>query len=228
MNVTLCSYFRDSAATIPRYFEQAGGLNDALIARGDKLDLVLGEGDSTDGATLPELLICAAPATFPVRLYDVSHGGPVFGSIEDPQRFLQLSLVANTLAEWIPRGADAVVWVESDLIWQPNTILALIDHLANVPAVAPMVLENTQAPRFYDVWAVRRNGVRFTKDPPFHPELNAALLQVDSAGSCLAVRGELARAVRFPREDVIVGYCRGIYEHGGTIYIDPGLAVWHP
>lgn len=225
MNVTIVSAFRNAVAYIPRYVAQVCDLSDLLRRRGDCLNLLLGYGDSTDGTG--EALFDACANRIGAHLMDVSHGGPHFGSIEDAQRFRQLSQTWNKLLPNIPKEADAVVLLESDLVWEAATLMALIDHLATYPAIAPMIFDVDPADRFRDVYAFRRNGARFTNEAPYHADLNGAVLQVDSAGSALALRGPLARAVSVPEADVVVGVCRQIYEQGGAVYVDPQLKVFH-
>lgn len=227
MNVTIVSAFRQSAGSqIDRYFDQIERLGWALGSRGDTLHLILGYGDSTDGTG--EELFEACQYRFPAHLMEVSHGGPHFGSIEDAQRFRQLACVGNKLWAAIPPDANVVALVESDLIWEPKVMMALIDHLATYPVIAPLIMDLTPPDRFRDVYAFRRNGVRFTNHAPYHADLNGEVLQVDSAGSVLVMRAELARKARFPEEDVIVGFCREIYEQGGEVYVDPTLKAIHP
>lgn len=226
MNVTIVSAFRQAAGPqIDRYFDQIERLGWALGSRGDTLHLILGYGDSTDGTG--EELFEACQYRFPALLMEVSHGGPHFGSIEDAQRFRQLAQTWNKLLPNIPKEADAVVLLESDLVWEAATLMALIDHLATYPAIAPMILDADPPDRFRDVYAFRRNGVRFTNEAPYHADLNGKVLQVDSAGSVLALRGPLARAVSVPEADVVVGLCRQLYEQGGAVYVDPALKVFH-
>lgn len=226
MNVTILSAFRNSVSYLERYCEQMDGLQATLRARGDTLKLVLGYGDSDDGTGAALFDECSN--RFCAHLIDCSHGGPAFGSIEHPQRFKQLAYVGNRLLDAVPDDSDVVGIVESDLIWQADTMLQLIDHLATYPVIAPLIMDLESLDRFRDVYAFRRNGVRFTNNAPYHAELNGAVLQVDSAGSVLLMRGDLARKARFPEEDVIVGFCREIYEQGGIVYVDPALKVIHP
>lgn len=224
MNVAVISCFRNATAYIPRYFDQVGALAKALAARGDWLSLLLGYGDSADGTG--EMLFEEAQFNISAHLVDVSHGGPVFGSIEHPQRFKQLAYAGNKLLDYIPADADIVGIVESDLIWDAATIVRLIDHLQYCEAIAPMIMDGPDS--FYDVWGFRRNGVRFTKTRPFHPELNGQVLKVDSAGSVLFMRGDLARLARFTDGEAIVGLCKEIYQYGGRIWLDPAATVTHP
>lgn len=117
--------------------------------------------------------------------------------------------------------------VESDLIWKPETLIALIDRLQDVPCVAPMIMERSSG-GFYDTFAYRCNGHQFMKTYPYHVDLRGELLQMDSVGSCWAIRADLARKVRFPEHDVVVGLCKQVYALGGSVWCDPNLIVWHP
>lgn len=226
MNITILSIFRQATHYLERYFEQMDSLQRLLTQRGDSLHLLLGYGDSTDGTG--EALFDECCHRFAAHLIDVSHGGKAFGSIEHPDRFRQLAYCGNRLLDNVPANADVVGIVESDLIWQAQTLLDLIAHTAYVPAVAPMVMDGESS--FYDVYAFRKNGVRFSKTPPYHEWLDRCcdLVQLDSAGSVLFVRGDLARKARLTDGEVIVGFCKDIYQHGGSIWCDPSLAVHHP
>lgn len=226
MKITIVSAFRQASSYIERYCEQMDGLQSLLLGRGDSLRLVLGYGDSSDGTDA--MLYDECLQRFDCHLVDVSHGGPYFASIEHPQRFKQLALIGNKLWAQIPFDADVVALVESDLIWQAVTLLALMNHLSVYPAIAPLIMDLRPWGRFRDVYAFRRNGERFTNYPPYHADLNGEVLQVDSAGSVLVMRGNVARGLCWPEEDVVVGVCRQIYERGGAVYVDPALKVIHP
>lgn len=236
MNVTLCSAFRNSSAYIDRYFVQVAGLRDALKRRGDCLYLVLAEGDSVD-ATWSDLFW--QTDDFDAEVLRVNHGGPDHGSVVNAERFANMAKVWNEIWRRIPDDADAVIFVESDLIWQPSTILALLDDLEHVPAVAPKIIlrrEGWPPNLFYDVWAFRRNGEHFTHNPPYVPltvkghieMMDGSLGQIDSAGSCIVMRGEVARGLCWPPEDVVVGVCRQIRERGDSIWLDAQQTVVHP
>lgn len=224
MNVTILSIFRNATHYLERYFEQMDDLQRLLTQRSDSLHLLLGYGDSTDGTGVALFDECAN--RFDAHLIDVSHGGRVYGSIEHPQRFRLLAQVGNRLLEHVPPNADVVGIVESDLIWDAPTLLGLIDHLAHVPAVAPMVMDGERS--FYDIYAFRKNGKHFTKYPPYCEWLGSDLVQLDSAGSVLFVQAHYARKARLTDERVIVGYCEQIREQGGSIWCDPTLSVAHP
>lgn len=226
MNVTVISFFRNATSYIERYFDQMGALAKLLVARGDKLALLLGYGDSTDDTHT--MLVREAMFFLHAHLVDVSHGGPVFGSIEDPQRFKQLAGMGNKILQHVDDSADVVGIVESDLIWDAETMVRLIDHIQHYVAVAPMVMDGPES--FYDVFAFRADGKRFTKEPPYHRcfDRHERLYQLDSAGSVLFMDAHLARKARFSDGESIVGFCRQITWHGGSIWLDPQASCAHP
>lgn len=231
MNVTLCSAFRNASAFIGRYFEQMAKLRDRLGERGDCLYLVLAEGDSID-ATWSDLFWVTDD--FDCEVIRVNHGGPDYGSVVNAERFANIAKVCNAIWERIPQDAGAVIFVESDLIWEPSTMLALLDRLPKYPAVAPRIMlqrEGFPDGYFYDTWAFRRNGKHFSGWLPWWDDdedrAYGEPVQLDSAGSCMAIRGDLARQLCWPAEDVLVGLCRLIYERGGSVWLDPKASVIH-
>lgn len=227
MNITLCSAFRNASRYVNDYIRRISDLELELYKRGDTLSLVWGEGDSTDDTLYP-LKLCRSTAHFKCIIVDCTHNGPTFESIEHPQRFRQLAYVGNKILAAIPDDADVVLWVESDLVWKPETLIALIDRLQTVPCVAPMIMEKSSG-GFYDVWAGRIHGQRFTKSYPYFIGYKPnELVQVDSMGSCMAIRADLARQLTWPEEDVFVGLCRNVYALGHSVFLDTGLTVWHP
>lgn len=229
MNVCLCSSFRDSTGYIDRYFAQVDALHAALEKRADRLRVIIGEGDSKD-ATRAEVEQHLAEADYLTTFLDVAHGGKKYGSVVNAQRFAQLSQVWNKIWAAIPKNYSAVLFLESDIIWQPETMLTLLDCLDTYPAIAPMVLCPRINPTFlYDSWAFRKDGQHIWVGPPYFPDWEMQEpLQVDSAGSVLAMRGALAHRLTWPAEDVIVGVCRGIYELGESVWLHPKLEVQHP
>ena len=87
---------------------------------------------------------------------DVSHGGPFWGSTEEPKaRLAGLSTIFNRVLD-VATGtkADVVVWVESDLHWTADTILRLASHVDQKLAalVAPMTHAGVA---YYDTWGCR-------------------------------------------------------------------------
>lgn len=229
MNVTLISCFRNAENYLWRYLGQIDHLTDCIEERGDNLDLIWGEGDSTD-STLEQL--CRAIQRFGIRaqIVDCTHGGQQWPSVVSPERFEQLGYVGRCMWAHIPQDANAVVYCESDLIWPVDTILRIVDQLQDYPAISPMVYLRRQGwppEAWYDTWAARIGKRHFRHDIPYITEFDPDKpFRVDSMGSCMAIRGDLARQLVWD-EDVFVGICRQIYQLGGSVWIDPKTSVFH-
>lgn len=232
MNVTLCSAFRNATPYVLRCMEQFARLGNLLDGR---LHLVLCEGDSSDETHAALLELTPIPIKYGCYTADIfqhHHGGPDHGSVVNAERFANLAKVWNAIWSRIPSDSDAILFCESDLTWSPETMLALLDRLADYPAISPMVMlkrEGWHPDFFYDGWAARKNGRHISPMPPYFNGWDMeSPVQVDSMGSCMAIRGDLARQLTWPAEDVCVGLSRIIYEHGGAVYLDPTQKVVHP
>lgn len=229
LNIALCSAFRNAQSYIDRYFAQIDALNRLLTQRGDTLTLMLGYGDSTDD-TDALLFEHTSGGAIGALLIDCTHGGPVYGSVVNPERFRQLAYVANKVWRAIPTNANVVAWAESDLTWEAQTMLALIDGTKEYPAVAPMVMLDRQGwskEAFYDVYAFRKDGKLFRHNPPYFDGWPVSEpVQIDSAGSCMALRGELVKQLTWT-DGVFPELCQQIYRLGGAVWLDARLAVKH-
>lgn len=223
----IASIFRNSTSYLERYWEQTDMLRTALTERDQPLRRVMVEGDSTDETwkSLQGEVIAGD------TLLKCEHGGPMFRSKNLPMRWRQLALASNVAITAATRdnvNREPVVWMESDLIWDPATVLALLDHLhlRNFPAVAPMSMCGA---RFYDVWAYRKNGRYFSPYAPYHPDLKPGqMTQIDSNGSCFAMTADAADVVEFSMQDCILGVGRALCANGFSLWLDPTLAVRHP
>lgn len=221
--IFLASCWRDSASYLPRYVEQVRKLR---AESNEPLHLVAVEGDSVD-TTWTDL---HQSHEFDSILH-CEHGGPKYPSVDHPQRWRQLSTVGNValcaaLRQMHPQ--DRFVFIESDLTWEPATILSLADHLLSVDAVAPMSMCGA---RFYDIWGHMRDGVRFNAHPPYYRGWTPGtqdMVPIDSAGSCFALSYEALRVAEFSAIDCIRGIGRSLRTRGFTLWIDPTLSVEHP
>lgn len=223
MIVALGGMFRNSTRYLPRYFSQVTALDHALASRGDSLRLVLAEGDSVDG-TWEEL------AKYTRRrdavLVKRTHYGPYWGSEDNPARWRALSWVCNGILDHVSQDVDRFLYVETDLAWTAETMIALLDQLSyDRPAMSPMCF--TQVGDFYDIWGHIKDGVAFSPFPPYHEALNGHPVEVDSTGSCVSMLGEVARAVRYGPDDLVRGLGRSIREQGYSLWVDPSLRVVH-
>lgn len=227
-SICLCSAFRNSCGYLSRYFYQCHQLDALLHEKGHRLRFVWGEGDSTD-ATLKTLQ--SATYRFRASIVDCTHGGADYPSIVLEERWKQLAHVGRCIFAAIPTDADAVVYVESDLAWEAQTLVTLIDRLTDYPAISPMIMlerKGWPSDSFYDTFVFRRAGRHFEHRPPYHwcyqPDVP---FRVDSAGSCMAMRGEIARGLQFDEQTIFLDLCRQIYANGGSVWVDPECSVTH-
>lgn len=231
MNLVLASMFRNATGYLDRYFAQAADLRRVYRA----LRLLLVEGDSTDDT---RAALLARLADWPgSELVFRDHGGPVFGSVDVPQRWNQISYACNGVWNNIPADAVAVIYVESDLYWSTATMTHLLAQVARFTAwpgaaVAPMCFQRDTA-LFYDVWGYRREGTCFYSNPPFIPHYAGNyddLVRLDSCGSCQVMPGSLARLIRYNERsgDGPLSLGRSIWAAGGSLWLDPTVKVEHP
>lgn len=226
MRITICSIFRNSEKYLHRYFEQIEELILDLAKYGNTINLLLGEGDSNDRTreSLPK---------YGYEIVDVTHGGKEYGSIVNPIRFANLAKAWNTIWETIPVSADAVVFLEADLKWRAEDLIHLIEDLMYVSVVSPMIMcGNPRFPKnqFYDIWAFRKEGKQFNPHPPYFKGYcnDTDLVPLDSSGSCVVMKGDIARRIRFTPDDVIVGMCSQIRSMRYGIWMDQNVKFIHP
>lgn len=234
MNIVLGSCFRNSAGRhLSLYAERVAALA-AALPPGDTLRLALVWGDSTD-RTEEALARYAALAPCPVELVARHHGQPWYGSTEQPERLKAFGFAAGGAFAAVTPADDAFAYVESDLIWTPGTLVGLLRRLGkDVDVVAPLtVVDGTDVN--YDLWGCRQLDGRRTSpfapyfDPRYLREHERAdgLVEVGTVGSCLAVRGVVARSV--PMGDgALVGWCEAARAGGARVWMDPVAKVYHP
>ena len=211
MNVTVSSIFRNSSAYLAAYFDRVTALREHVDVR-----LVLGEGDSTDGTG--DLL--RAMAGRGDTVLTVNHGGPRFGSVDHPERWANIAQVVRAVIGRVGDPGDAFVWVESDLLWDPDTMLGLLK--ADRP-VAPLVLHGV-GNHFYDTWGFRKGGIMFSSQPPYLSVQTGStdpLVPVDSCGSCFVLP---ARDFHFAQN------WDGMWPFpaGGNLHLDTEAVIRHP
>jgi hypothetical protein len=160
------------------------------------------------------------------------HGGPIFGSTENPARMKALSGLANAgleLLEAYLHEGDQVFYVESDLEWEPNTVLHLASMLSfyNIDAVAPMIYAGKA---FYDIWGYRgMDKERFGPFPPYHPSLHERpIVQVSSVGSAFMMTADVAQETRITDDNALVGFWDQAAKLGYRVFVDQGAMVRHP
>lgn len=227
--IAVVSFFRNSESRgqLSRFLAQVAELQRGLKDDGHPMRLIAVEGDSTDGTAAAIVAKCTR-ARIPFTLVDGTHGQREFGSTEDQDRLAALSQLGNKGLGAIDIHDDAVVYVESDLLWSPTTIRALLRQLKHgVDVISPLVFAGEY---FYDVFCYRNlQGERFA---PFSPYSNALVgrqvAEVGSVGSCLIMKADVARTCRIPGAEVLIGFCRIAREKGYHIFVDARERIYHP
>lgn len=223
--IAIGSAFRNSGGNAMVYMERVAALRDLM--QGDQVRVIAVEGDSRDN-TREALRIAARFHNLDLDLLTCNHGGPVFGSTEQPERLKALSLVGNAIFDGVRESDDALLYVESDLLWDAWTAKKLILRainwaMTNTDVVAPMVMAGEA---FYDIWGFRHlSGERF--GPFEHQKFGGSPvpIRVGSVGSCLAMRGEVARRCRIKNDYCLVGWCEDARAQGFSIAAHPDLVV---
>lgn len=230
MNTVLGSAFRNAAGVqINRWANQCCSLEMALESLGHSIRMVAVEGDSTDNTR--NELHALGEAGAPISVLTCNHGGRVFGSTEEEDRLAALSQVGNAILSGVDEEDDYLIYVESDLIWETRTIVSLIDTLMarELDVIAPMIFAGEN---FYDIFVYRGlDGERFSPFPPYHKHLtlgDSLPIEVESAGSCLIMKGEVARDCRIRNDRALLGFCKDVREKGYHIFVDPTQRIYHP
>lgn len=235
MIIEVVSAFRNMEGRCEKYFQQVNALRTVLQERdsGWTVRAVACEGDSIDRT--PEAVVKAASAfQVSVTLVQHNHGGAWWGSTEAADRLEKLSGVLNAALDGVSQKTDYVLYVESDLLWDPYQIRDLVDLIQvwrSFDIIAPLVYAG---PHFYDVWGYRgMDGERFGPYPPYHASLARAagqevVVEIQSAGSCLLMTGEVARQVRCHNGGALVGWCEQARAYGFQIGVAPHLRIDHP
>lgn len=229
MQIAVGSAFRNSSgAQIQRWLRQVSALRGYLYENTIGYALVRAiavEGDSAD-RTRDELMHGSLAYNLDIDLRTCSHGGPVYGSTENPERLVALSRVGNAILEDVRQDDDYLLYVESDLIWSPKVIASLLSLVirGECDIACPLVMAGD---KFYDIFLYRRNGVRFSPFHPYHPDLNGMPLLIDSAGSCLMMHAKVARTCRMT-DNALLDFCQDARSKGYSIKVDPSVRVEHP
>jgi hypothetical protein len=226
----MLSAFRNTLPTaIDRYFRQASAYRDVLKEHGWNFRLAVVEGDSGNDDVWKRLYRTASRYNLECYISDATHGGPVFGSVVSAERFKALSKVGNRMLSLVQPEDDIVVYVESDLIWHERIMLHLgaqvLDH--DLDIVSPLVMAGDN---FYDVWAFRGlDGAHFAPFKPYYHALHPmGLTLVNSVGSCLVMKGEVARNCRIINDNCLVGFCEDARDKGYRVWVDSRMKVNHP
>lgn len=233
MNVVIGSLHRSNPPAHARYFLQCAALRHALREQGHRLRVIAVEGDSNDrDRTWRSLSHNAMVNTLDIHIVRCNHGGPHYGSTESPDRLSALSKVANACFDAVTVDDDVFIYVESDLIWTADSMLALIHTIMShsyADVIAPLVFAGEH---FYDTFVFRgMDGTRFAPFPPYHDSLLAPpdLTRVSSAGSCLVMGSAVARdPLHRMTSNALLEFCANVVANNYRIYVDPSVRIYHP
>lgn len=231
MNTVVLSFFRNVCdRRVHQFMQQVADL--ITDSRRSDISLVAVYGDSKED--MPEILERQAQKLkVPMTLVRHDHGGPHYGSTENPARMRDLSGVANAGLDKVyalTLGNCQVLYVESDLLWDPHTILRLFEKLRlsrYADAIAPLVFAGEH---FYDVYAFRGlDGSRFAPFAPYHADLKIdELTEVSSVGSCFVMKGTLLRDTRIINDGALIGFWEAALRNGHRVFVDSTERVEHP
>lgn len=222
----MVSAFRNARGYLDRYFRQIAALK-SHAGPAHHIRVVAMEGDSRDDT--PKYL--RQPHCVPVEVVTYNHGLREFSSTEDRDRLSALTRVMTTGMAAVLDTDDVVLYVESDLVWEPHQVGSIIDlayrREDGFDILSPLVFAGSD---FYDVWGFRGlDEERFAPYPPYHSQLQpAGITEVSSAGSCLAFRAEVAWSVEPIGEEGLVSWCRGARELGMRVGVAADFRVYHP
>lgn len=127
---------------------------------------------------------------------------------DDPDsRLRRLSLTANHYLKHVD-GADYVLVHESDLLSPPDLVNRMVANAERgfCPVAAWPIIKLNGRTLCYDVWALRKDGVRFKNHPPFHQAYQPDRpFVVDSFGSVFMFEAADAGEVIMTKRAVLEG-----------------------
>lgn len=168
----------------------------------------------------------------PLRKVDlVRHDTGIVGS-DMPTRLRRMSATANQWLAQVREDDDYLLIYESDIISPVNLVERFLRHAAEercpIAGWPILPVTDTQA-IFYDIWAYRKDGRKFTNLPPFHECYNPEEpFEVDSVGTCwLFHADDVRREARF-EDRAVLDLCATLRSYGRHLWVDPKLVVVQP
>lgn len=230
MRIVVGSALRNMSGRVNGWFRQIHDLKQHA-GEAHELRVIAVHGDSMD-ETERELHQFGELWEMPLEIVEHSHGHQVFASTEEPLRMEALSGVLRAGMGAVKKDDDVLVWIESDLLWEPHDIGSVIDIVDrgddDFDVVAPLVFAGDL---FYDVWGFRgMDGERFSPWAPYHSSMQPhGLTEVKSVGSCLVMKGDVAMSVKTPQnKQALVGWCAAARKKKYKIGVAADFRVRHP
>lgn len=149
---------------------------------------------------------------------------------DDPDsRLRRLSVTANHYLRY-GDGYDYILVHESDLLTPPDLVNRLVARAQEgiCPVAAWPIIKFHGVTYCYDVWALRKDGVRFKNHAPFHQAYQADRpFVVDSFGSVFMFHACDAPHVIMDKRAVL-DLCWHLREEGRTLWVDPLIIAEQP
>lgn len=141
-------------------------------------------------------------------------------------RAIRLSETANAGLDTVRDDDDVWVIHESDLVSPDDVVTRLLSH--GKDSVAGMVWLG-EGGKFYDVWAYRKDGVKFRAHHPYHAAyIPDGVFEVDSYGSVFSFPAQALRDGVRCKDMCVLDICAGLKKKGYTLWVDPTLDIIQP
>lgn len=185
-------------------------------------------GDSSDGtySALQKALLDRREKKEEIDIF-VSDSG--IAGDDHATRLRRLSVAVNDVFNRVEPEDEYLLWHESDLISPPDIAERLL-ATGKCPVAGWPILRTQGGIMFYDVFAYRRDGVKFSNLPPYHSCYRPDRpFTVDSAGSVIMFRAEDVGhgGVRCQTE-ALIEICNGLRAMGREIWVDPSIPIVQP
>lgn len=221
--VLLCSMWREDA------WKSIGNRVRHLLAKAEtyanvRFLWVVGDSRDETAAVLRELTAGNAAVT----IIEMETG---IAGEDTESRLRRLSLTANVYLKNVLPSDDLVVIHESDLLTPPDLVNRFVADAERgiCPVAAWPIINLVEGVVWcYDVWALRKDGARFTNGPPYHQAYQAdRVFSVDSFGSVFMFHAEDAPHVHMDKRAVL-DLCWHLRERGRTLWVDPEIVAEQP
>lgn len=215
-HLSIFSIIRNGAHYVDRYFEQVNAVTNYFKA----VHVTLVTGDNHDD-TQERLEAWLQRTRAQVKIYRHDTGAPTsYETMAD--RWQQLEHNWNLCLDDLATTQYAVC-VESDLIWQPDVLLACVAALDTYDVVSPMLYAVGEN-RFYDINGFRLpDGRHFNPTDPIIPDWNGGrYVPLQTGGGMVVTRGDTLKYASWKNE------CRLHFMYGTRWVADTQLRIDHP
>lgn len=144
-------------------------------------------------------------------------------------RLRRLSETANEYFHWVD-GADYILIHESDQVTPYDLVPRMVANAERgICPVAAWAIINLHGQRLcYDIWALRKDGVRFTNHAPYHACYRADKpFVVDSFGTVFMFHAEDASLIHM-QDRAVLDLCDQLRQQGRTLWVDPAIVTEQP